>query len=173
MLLFETLHGSRLYGLSHADSDRDSFRVVEKKSNVRAHYAKQTISGVHDVLVMDLPTFMSYASRGVPQVLEAMYSRVATVDIIAALREGFHPDIRLTFQTYRRTARHFMNDGREKGKPKRERHGYRIAINFETLVATGRFNPTLTAEQILRMDALMADQVDVEDLINRAYSSLI
>jgi predicted nucleotidyltransferase len=173
MLLFETPHGSHLYGLAHAGSDRDVFRVVEKRSNIRAHYAKQTISGVNDVMVMDLPTFLSYAARGVPQVLEAMYSQQATLDLIPELREGFYPDLRLTFRTYRRTTKHFLLDGREKDQPKRVRHAYRIALNFETLAETGRFNPTMTPEAIERMDYLVATEADPGEICEDAYSALI
>lgn len=75
--LFKTVHGSRLYGLSHANSDEDYYTVVTKRPSdtrfgrqTRARYAKQKINGNEDSMVVDFGTWVEQCRSGVPQALE-------------------------------------------------------------------------------------------------------
>lgn len=131
--LFETIHGSHLYGLAHAESDVDTYRVVlDKVKN------KHTISGDQDVTVVSLDKFLLQAGKGNPQALEAMFSPIPTLDEISALRSSFRPNLGQTIHTYSRTIRNFSH-----GNRKQQRHALRLAINVNDLYEHGYFNPMI------------------------------
>lgn len=77
-LIFETVHGSHLYGLAHAGSDRDVFRVYCSHDGRRR--ARQRVSSDTDVLSMSLDRFLELASSGAHQCVEAMFSPVKIWD---------------------------------------------------------------------------------------------
>jgi hypothetical protein len=145
--LFSTPHGSRLYGLATPTSDHDTYTVLETQRNSRRRYAKQTIVGDLDDMVVDLPTWLAQCAAGVPQALEAMFSRVPTHDELTALRAGY----RVTTQAwdkYLRTISNFIYVANEKASKnyKSKRHALRLAVNMNEFRAKGYFNPTLTPE---------------------------
>lgn len=145
MLLFSTPHGSHLYGTAHADSDSDTFEVyINKIGRVKARNAKQKINEYEDAVWCDLSTFTQYAKRGVPQYLEAMYSRMATVDVLGEpFRYSFRPDLWEAIHTYRRTITSFYERGVEEDNDKFRRHAWRLFFNL-LLIEQGKvFNPTL------------------------------
>lgn len=142
-VLLSTVHGSHLYGLAHAGSDRDTYTVVTRAPHVahngtKARYAKQKISGDTDSFVIDLSTFMLLCDKGVPQALEAMFSPVADVDLIHALR-GSYRCTTAVLPTYLRTIKSFLMAG----DYKRRRHGFRLALNAADIGHYGFFNPRL------------------------------
>lgn len=144
MLLLRTVHGSHLYGLNHKDSDYDTFEVYENQiGRIKARNAKQSITDDDDVVRTDLSTFMLYATKGVPQYLEAMWSTMADVDHISDMRYAFQPDLYETERTYVRTIKNFVKEG----SYKRRRHAWRLHLNLSELHGTGQFNPTLTGVQ--------------------------
>ena len=149
MLLLRTVHGSHLYGTAHAGSDMDYFEVYTNNSErTRARYAKQTITGDLDVLKTDLSTFMQYASKGVPQYLEAMYSTKADVDVLGeAFRFRFRPGHE-AIHTYRRTIKSFFEYARENHDPKRYVHALRLLVNLQNIEEGRYFNPTLHPAQV-------------------------
>jgi hypothetical protein len=116
--------------------------VIADNPTIKGRYAKQNIDGEDDALLCDLSTFMRYASKGVPQFLEAMWSQQATTDEITDLRSSFHPDLYETERTYVRTIRNFW----EKPGFKFKRHAVRLTLNLLDLREYGSFNPTLDEE---------------------------
>ena len=93
--MFSTIHGSRLYGLNHADSDNDRFELYWGKRR-----ARQKISGKEDVLAVSWDQFYAGVTKGVPQYLEALYSPYKACHMhIPTLRPGYES----TITTYLRT----------------------------------------------------------------------
>jgi hypothetical protein len=125
-VLFKTPHGSHLYGLAHAGSDRDYYTVLDKVKSKRAKYAKQKIVGDEDTMTLDFGTWLGQCVSGVPQACEAMFSQMAEVDHIAEFRASF-----------------CMTQD-----PKRKRHGLRLALNCYDFQRTGRFDPTLSPNEV-------------------------
>ena len=133
-----TIHGSHLYGLAHAESDLDFFRVVEGKGRT-----KMRVDGGFDLTKMPLGTFLKHVFDGSHQSVEAAFSPVAWV----------HPQYRPMFNNmvvtgadvfarYRRTIHSFSH-----GDLKKRRHAVRLGLNLADLRRSGRFNPVLTDEQ--------------------------
>lgn len=145
--LFKTVHGSRLYGLAHTDSDEDFYTVVTKKPvpsgrQVKARYAKQKITDDEDSMVVDFGTWVEMCKSGVPQALEAMFSdMVIGDDRIKDFRAGFRVGTGV-YDRYMRTIKSFALS--ENDPFKRKRHALRLACNLREMRETGRFNPTLS-----------------------------
>lgn len=150
------LHGSHLYGLNHADSDTDYYRVVSTQPEVNRFGARrkrngfQTIQGGMDNTVFDFKTFMIHAHNGIPQALEAMFANEAEMDSIEAFRHNYHASISAMVVSYTSAIERFvMRDF------KRRRHALRYALNLREAVDNyGRFTPELSksnAEMITEM----------------------
>ena len=142
-LLFSTVHGSRLYGLHHADSDYDRFEVY---GWIKTR-GRQTMYAREDVTKTSFDRFMRYCDKGVPQYLEAIFSKMATEDHIPYIRENYYPNMVNVRDTYMRTIKAFWAEGTETGSMKRRRHAARLRLNLIAMEETGRFNPTLTEAQ--------------------------
>lgn len=142
MMLFKTVHGSHLYGLAHEHSDYDYYVVVDKVKTKKKRYSKQSIVNEVDTTTVDLGTFLHYCEIGVPQALEAMFSTQAEHDMLGALRAGYRAGTEV-WDRYLRTIKSFAMQG----DFKRRRHALRLALNLYALGETGRFNPTLSAEE--------------------------
>lgn len=142
-VLFKTIHGSRLYGLHHENSDEDFYTVVDKVKTARARYAKQTIVGQDDTMMVDFGTWLGMCVNGVPQALEAMFSQHVIVDQIEDFREGYRVSSG-ALERYLRTITSFCMTQ----DPKRKRHGLRLALNAYDFQRAGRFNPSLTPNEI-------------------------
>lgn len=143
-VLFKTVHGSHLYGLSHAGSDEDFYTVVSKVKTNKAKYSRQTIVDGIDTTVVDVGTWLRYCEMGVPQALEAMFSDMPVVDHLAPLRAQYTVGTGV-YDRYLRTIKSFALD--EENSFKKKRHALRLALNFQEMRGRGRFNPTLTPEQ--------------------------
>lgn len=153
LLLFETVHGSRLYGLDHDESDQDFYRVYSGK-----YKSKQTIENGIDMTCHSLDSFMKQAEKGVPQALEAMFAPTPTIDYISAMRSGFNPNLVNCLNTYSRTIYNFI----EMNTTKSLRHAMRLSMNLQDLYRFGMFNPTLNGidrNMILRMSECSKDQI--------------
>lgn len=144
--LLLTVHGSHLYGLAHAHSDMDYYRVLAKNPEIndfghtRKKNASQVVENGIDDAVFDFKTFAIHAYNGVPQALEAMYSSVATIDGIEAYRAGFRASVQAMSAKYIHAIEKFASF-----EFKRRRHSLRYALNLnEAIVNNGRFNPTLS-----------------------------
>lgn len=143
-LLLSTVHGSRLYGLSHAGSDFDSFEVYGYDKFRPRH----SVKGADDVTTTSYDRFMVYCERGVPQYLEAMFSRVATTDAMPFNRLSYRPSRTATRERYMRTVKAFWLEGWEAESFKKRRHAVRLAVNLRTMEEYGRFNPELTDKEV-------------------------
>lgn len=143
VVLFQTPHGSHLYGTAiPGKSDYDIFTVVAKEGKPRrARQAHQTIQDGLDETVVDLSTFMVGLNKGVPQYWEAAMSRKATVDMFPEFRASLRAGTPV-LDTYMRTIKSFSFDDRDGGVKKR-RHALRLGLDSYSIVRYGRFNPTL------------------------------
>jgi len=137
-ILFKTVHGSRLYGLSHENSDWDYYTVIDKVKTAKAKYATHKIVDDVDSLVVDFGTWIDLCQKGVPQALEAMFSQMPIVDEIADFRASFVAGT--NYDAYLRTIKALSFGDTFKHK----RHAIRLALEMRDMRATGRFNPTLT-----------------------------
>lgn len=138
-MLFKTIHGSRLYGLAHKDSDYDFYTVVDRVPKKRAKYATHRIVDGVDSVVVDFGTWVNMCQSGVPQALEAMFSQMATFDDISEFRKSFVAGENIRDKYYR-TIDNFL----DAPDFKRNRHALRMAINLRDARRYGRFNPTLS-----------------------------
>lgn len=163
-----TVHGSHLYGLDHEDSDYDTYRVVLDGPKGKS---RQWIQDNHDATEVHIDRFVEQCFQGVPQALEALYSRQK------AMLPGYIPFLRgirvnkyQAYDTYRRTA---LAIGLSGDGFKARRHGLRLALNLQELMEFGRFDPTLdptTARWIgyvARMEGQVYEEV-LRDMIDRA-----
>lgn len=161
-ILFRTIHGSRLYNLANEHSDEDYFTVLANRPKRRARYAKQTIIGEIDSLVMDLSTFMRYCDMGVPQALEAMFSPFPEESKIEDLRWAYRPNLANMRDRYVRTIKAFaLSDDF-----KRRRHAFRLCLNLTEAMDTGRFNPWLMPTDAARI-TMRAGRMDYLEILER------
>lgn len=148
-VLYKTVAGSKLYGLSHENSDDDFYTVVSKVKTAKATYSKQRIDGNEDSVVVDFGTWLGMCRKGVPQALEAMFSTMAIVDDIAEFRQGFRVGTEV-YDTYLRTIKSFAFSG----EFKKRRHSLRLGFNLKDIREYGRFDPTLNVRQIQIVNGL-------------------
>lgn len=160
-ILFQTISGSRLYGLHHAESDYDWYTVVDKVKTNKAKYSTHTIVGNRDSVVVDFGTWINLAQKGVPQALEAMFSQQAYVDELAEFRAAFRAG-RQAEATYLRTMK-AMSVGEDTYKQRR--HVMRLGFNLHDLKAYGRFNPTLHPDDVFTINQ-RAGSNDMTDCYN-------
>lgn len=159
-VLFKTIHGSRLYGLSHENSDYDFYTVVDKVKTAKAKYSTHKIVDNEDSVVVDFGTWVNFCTRGVPQALEAMFATDPFVqkDKVADFRAGFRVGTDEVLDRYLRTIKSFALQDDFKHK----RHALRLALNMRSLREHGRFNPTLdrvSAELVNSLAKLPAEHV--------------
>jgi len=169
-VLFKTVHGSRLYGLSHANSDEDFYTVVSKVKTAKAKYARQSIVDNVDSMVVDFGTWLRQCEMGVPQALEAMFSQMPLVDNIESFRLGYRCGTGV-WERYLRTIKSFAlnEDADEKLRFKKKRHALRLAFNLNELSRYGRFNPTLD-DGIAGICTIGADLMDGESVYDLAMT---
>jgi len=149
-LLLRTIHGSRLYGLSHANSDHDYFEVYGWKK----FRGRQRIADGDDRTRQSYDRFMRYCEKGVPQYLEAMFSHRADFDAFPFDRlTEYGVNYVNARDTYERTIKSFWLSGCENNDFKKRRHSARLALNLTSIYHTGRFNPTLTFGERLLVEA--------------------
>jgi hypothetical protein len=160
-VLFRTIHGSRLYNMHHADSDYDYYTVVDRVEKKKIKFAQQTIIDGVDSVVVDFGTWMSLVQKGVPQALEAMFSRQAEVDRLGAFRASFRVGSG-AYETYLRTIKSFAMQEDIKHK----RHALRLAMNLHSIRHFGYFNPTLAKNDVVLLTWL-AEQ-DSETVLKQA-----
>jgi hypothetical protein len=154
MLLFKTIHGSHLYGLSTPTSDLDTYQVIATKHRSKLRNAKHKINGQDDVMTVDFCTWMAMCEKSVPQALEAMFSERAEFDMIPEFRRSFVVSYSTLQDTYRRTVKNFSEDGHFK----KNRHALRLCVNMWDAWEYGRFNPTLSTNMINLINSRLATE---------------
>lgn len=150
-----TVHGSHLYGMSHAGSDEDYY-IVTTGDEGRYRRTSQTIVNGIDTVSVNFPYFVELANSGSHQALEAMFSNESVGDELQAYRSNYYVGTNV-YQIYETTIKSFAlsNDY------KRRRHALRLAHNLNEMLERGRFNPTLSpevAETISRKTNATADE---------------
>lgn len=159
MLIFETVHGSHLYGLAHQGSDMDIYRVYEG-GGLSLH---QSVHAGVDVVRGDLEAFVRRAQSGSHQSCEALFSPAKQFypgmeEKWGLYLEGFRVTGREVFEKYERTIKKFCY-----GDYKRRRHAVRLFLSLRGLRAEGRFNPRLDEDEA-RWCTRMADAWSGDDL---------
>lgn len=134
-LLFQTIHGSHLYGIAHEGSDIDLYAVFDGKFRT-IHKASANL----DVTTVSLDNFLLQAEKGVPQALEAMWASNPSIDRIQAVRAGFRPNLPSTINTYASTISSFLKNP----TLKMMRHAARLTMNLRDLYDYGAFDPALS-----------------------------
>lgn len=159
-LLLRTVHGSRLYGLAHENSDYDTFEVYGWDKG----RGRQRVIGKDDVTKTTYDRFMRYCEKGVPQYLEAMFSRMPGVDNFPFDRLGYGIHQVNTRDTYFRTIKSFWTTGMETDSFKLKRHAMRLILNLRSMQDTGRFNPTLNDQEVAWVNEMAHRNEMVEPL---------
>lgn len=161
-ILLQTVHGSTLYNINHADSDLDTYTVVSDK----LVKTTQSIVGDVDSLVIGYDRFLSLCSKGVPQALEALYSPVPTIDVFPSMRHSFNAKSYIVADTYRRTIKNFWEHPKYGGTFKKRRHALRLMLNLNDISKYGQFNPRLSEEQV-EIITCLAVQEDGREVLER------
>ena len=151
-VLFKTIIGSKLYGLSHADSDNDYYIITPTRYVSRKLNVQQKITGKEDIVAVDFRSFVELARKGAPQALEAMFSRASKSEFFEDYRTNYYASDPEVIHTYMRTIKSFSLT--EVDGFKRRRHALRLALNLEELLYTGRFNPTLSSSHVSKISSL-------------------
>lgn len=144
-IIFETIHGSRLYGLHHENSDHDRYVIFDDTRR-----AKQKFDGTNDVTRVGISDFLSKAFSGSHQSLEALFSPVKEWhdEHYRPLIEGAVVPAGGVRDKYMRTIKAFsLTDDF-----KRRRHALRLAIALRDMTVYGKFNPRLTEGEIMAIN---------------------
>ena len=160
-VIFATVHGSRLYGLSHDNSDEDYFIVTDSKRSK----AKHSIHNGVDMCEVGIDAFLERALSGSHQSVEAMFSPFkgwggGMEHIWGPMIEGHRITGPEVFAKYERTIKKFCF-----GDFKRRRHACRLSLNLASLRAEGRFNPVMTQAEAL-MATKYAEVFEGHELID-------
>ncbi|QNN98349.1 nucleotidyltransferase [Streptomyces phage LilMartin] len=159
-VLLRTIHGSHLYGLAHAGSDKDIYEVITTKRTKRKRNIKQTIVNGVDKTTVDLSTFMHMVDECVPQALEALWTPVPDVDEIHQFRTQYRVNRAKMKEVYIRTALNFA-----KGEsPKQKRHAIRLLLNLGAALEYGKFNPQLSNMDKFILSSSMGETGAYEDV---------
>lgn len=188
-IVLQTVHGSHLYNLAHAESDYDSYAIFVSPDPRRKTYAKQNIDKENnDVTVLNLDNFVQQVNKGVPQALEALYSPVAQRDAeYEPYLNALRPSEGAVWDRYRRTILNFglHHGGRSKARRSRDtdadkyklaRHALRLTVNLNDFMLYGSFNPRLSDRQASYLSTLAtahstpAFETTLRTMLAEAYS---
>lgn len=160
-LIFETIHGSHLYGLANESSDRDVFFVTDARSSKSRHSFNEPL-GLDQVRV-GLGTFLRRVQEGSHQSVEALFSpyKVWHQPAYREMIETTRVTGGAVFAKYERTIKSFSY-----GDLKRRRHACRLALNLRDLRSSGRFNPVLTQYEVVYINKF-AKVFEGEELLRR------
>lgn len=157
-LIFETITGSHLYGMNHADSDVDVARVTYSTSAKARHH-----KGVEqDTMTIPWTVFLIRILEGSHQSVEVLFSREKVwnpdYEYLQAFTENYVVTGSEVFAKYERTIKKFCY-----GDFKRRRHAVRLSYNLRELRGYGRFNPRMTDDEI-RSATNLANAFSGDDL---------
>jgi hypothetical protein len=157
-ILLNTIFGSHLYGLSHADSDIDYYTVTTTP------YSKgvQTIAGEHDDFVVPFARFVTMINAAIPQSLEALYSPLADPSPLDGYRFGYRVDTTQAVAKFGGAMTQLFMEGTFK----KRRHGYRLLLHLNDILTYGHFNPVLTDSRKELLGTLSMEK-DIHACISR------
>ena len=140
-IIFETIAGSRLYGLDHAGSDKDLFSVYDFKRPKASHKVTNELDHVR----IGVFRFLDLAYSGAHQSVEALFSpyKEWTDERWRSMLENVRITDGAAFNKYERTIRSFCY-----GDFKRRRHAVRLNWGLQELRESGTLNPVLTELQV-------------------------
>lgn len=158
-VIFQTVHGSRLYGLATPQSDNDQFIVTSGDSRKVKHRQRGTL----DTTEASVHLFLELAASGSHQSVEALFSphKKWGDESYRPLIDSYRITGQEVFEKYERTITKFAFSDF-----KRRRHAARLAINLQQLRESGRIIPTLTEDQRDRVTRLATEHVG-RDLLHR------
>lgn len=161
MKIFETVHGSHLYGFAHEGSDVDLFRVTDSTRMKSIHKYEDGI----DVTEMGVYQFMELAYSGSHQSVEALFSRqkVWYSDKYRSWIEGSFIRGPEVYDKYSRTIKKFSF-----GSFKKRRHAARLSRDLYQLRKFGRFNPELKPFEIT-LSTEYATLFEGDELLRRLH----
>lgn len=105
---------------------------------------------------MDFSSWLQSCVHGVPQALEAMFSTMPLEDRLGDYRANYRVGSTVT-ETYLRTIKNFCYTA----EYKRKRHALRLALNLREIGRYGRFNPTLTDDEVDFVSSVAEKDTDV------------
>ena len=156
-VIFQTVHGSRLYGLSHSGSDNDRYIVTTGDYRPR-----HDVTGESDTVMVGFPRFLRYAQMGSHQSVEALFSPLKGWH---SRRDQIEPHLLqmriggpVVAAKYERTIHAFCH-----GDFKRRRHAARLSFNLADLRRYGRFSPIMLQDDI-QLATELATQLEGDDL---------
>lgn len=147
-LVFETVHGSRLYGFAHNASDYDYYRVTTSTRDKARHNVRLLPDGTtEDVVTVGIDHFLDLAKSGSHQSVEALFSTRKRTgpawDQYGAMLQGMRIEGPEVMDKYHRTITAFAF-----GDFKRRRHAVRLKHGMTFLRAIGKLNPTLSTQHV-------------------------
>lgn len=145
-IAFTTAHGSHLYGLAHAGSDRD-YMVVYNDSRRAVH----KVNGSEDVVRVGIYDLVEKAQGGSHQFLEGVFSQQKEWqdETFRPFLEALRVPGSSIAPKYIRTIKRLCHDDF-----KFRRHAVRLSFFLDDLREFGRASPTLSAERIERANEL-------------------
>lgn len=163
-LIFSTPHGSVLYGLNHAGSDRDMMYVHDDHRR-----ARQRVVDGEDYVNVGLGDFLAKATGGAHQYLEALFSpmKIYHNSSYRPMLESYRVPAGWIRGKYMRTIRHFSYGD----TLKRRRHALRLALALNHMAIDGRFNPQLDPRVAHRITKL-AEEFSGDGLYSIALSMI-
>ena len=156
--VFTTVAGSRLYGMSHDDSDYDTFTVVTGRRRKGRHH----VNGDQDRVVVTLPRFLDLVTSGSHQSVEALFSPYKEWNPQYESLRPFLESYRITgpevFAKYERTIKSFCY-----GDFKRRRHAVRLMWGLSQLRDRGFLVPVLRPQEV-EYATILAETLEGEEL---------
>ncbi len=144
-----TVHGSQLYGNSHAGSDDDRYIVIDDITVSGSVKSKQTVKGGDDVLILGLKQYLDILALGSHQALEAKFSPRAFIDEgVATLISSSTPGAQSMSHKYMSASKSFFLLGAENRLKKKINHSLRLLKDYSDFNKYGRIFPTKTSEQL-------------------------
>lgn len=146
-LIFSTVHGSRLYGMAHSQSDHDVFTVTTANRTRARHTI--TENGRVDHVSVGLDTYLKRVFEGSHQAVEALFSPYKewggsdSAHFFRPYLEGLRITGSTVFEKYERTIKSFCY-----GEFKQRRHAVRLSWNLAGLRSEGRFNPVMSPASV-------------------------
>ena len=154
-IIFETPHGSHLYGLAHPGSDKDLFSVYDFKRPKASHKVTNELDHVR----IGVFRFLDLAYSGAHQSVEALFSpyKEWTDERWRSMLENVRITDGAAFNKYERTIRSFCY-----GDFKRRRHAVRLNWGLQELRESGTLNPVMSEAQIRDANNYAKDMHDEE-----------
>lgn len=157
-VIFSTIHGSRLYGLSHEGSDYDYFTVTNGNERPR----QGVVDGI-DTTRMGLSAFLALAHSGSHQSVEALFSREKQWGSVGHMYAPMLSQMRIcgpeVTAKYMRTITKFCY-----GDFKRRRHAVRLRLNLTEIMNTGRVSRVTMSAVSARLATSVAEKLEGDAL---------